>query len=197
MIIKKGAMFGLDARIALAIFGALSVISGAALYSAIQQSKVISIVNQISELTSAIEAYYLDTGEFIRKIEDVNNLLPNKAYALGAVDLVENSGVKGWNGPYIPPLEYRDDYISFRDIIYVLIRADTGVWGGAGAFTTACSIKDTCNLWIQVNVQNENIAKQIDLHYDGGETLDSGKIRIRDDIKTTVFYDTGIKYTGI
>ena len=34
---KKAAMFGLDARIALAIFGALSVISGAALYSAIQQ----------------------------------------------------------------------------------------------------------------------------------------------------------------
>lgn len=32
---KKAAMFGLDARIALVIFGALSVISGAALYSAI------------------------------------------------------------------------------------------------------------------------------------------------------------------
>ena len=37
--LKKGAMFGLDARIALAIFGALSVISGAALYSAIKESK--------------------------------------------------------------------------------------------------------------------------------------------------------------
>ena len=33
---KRGAMFGLDARIALAIFGALLVISSAALYSAIQ-----------------------------------------------------------------------------------------------------------------------------------------------------------------
>lgn len=36
---KKGAIFGLDARIALAILGALYVISGAALYSAIQESK--------------------------------------------------------------------------------------------------------------------------------------------------------------
>lgn len=36
---KKGAMFGLDARIALAIFGALSVISGAALYSAYKTQK--------------------------------------------------------------------------------------------------------------------------------------------------------------
>ena len=42
--LKKGAMFGLDARISLAIFGALSVISGAALYSAIQDSKSVSQV---------------------------------------------------------------------------------------------------------------------------------------------------------
>ncbi len=41
--LNKGAMFGLDARIALAIFGALSVISGAALYSAIKQAKVTQV----------------------------------------------------------------------------------------------------------------------------------------------------------
>lgn len=39
---KKSAMFGLDARIALAIFGALSVITGAALYSAINKANVIA-----------------------------------------------------------------------------------------------------------------------------------------------------------
>tara|TARA_Y100001960_G_scaffold319101_1_gene389950 strand:- start:3597 stop:3728 length:132 start_codon:yes stop_codon:yes gene_type:complete len=39
ILTKKAAMFGLDARIALAIFGALSVISGAVLYSAIQDAK--------------------------------------------------------------------------------------------------------------------------------------------------------------
>tara|TARA_Y100001960_G_C14595815_1_gene788039 strand:- start:886 stop:1026 length:141 start_codon:yes stop_codon:yes gene_type:complete len=44
---KKGAMFGIDARIALAIFGALSAISGAALYSAIQQSKVTVLVTEL------------------------------------------------------------------------------------------------------------------------------------------------------
>ncbi len=48
-------MFGLDARIALAIFRALSVISGAALYSAIQQSKVIAMVNQFEEIAKAYE----------------------------------------------------------------------------------------------------------------------------------------------
>jgi hypothetical protein len=44
---KKGAMFGLDARIALAIFGALSVISGASLYSEIKLKIVIKNVTYL------------------------------------------------------------------------------------------------------------------------------------------------------
>ena len=59
---KKGAMFGLYARIALAIFGALSVISGAALYSAIQDYKITATVAQFEEFAKATDAYLLDTG---------------------------------------------------------------------------------------------------------------------------------------
>jgi len=47
MLNNKGAMFGLDSRIALAIFGALSVISGAALYSAIQEAKATALYNEL------------------------------------------------------------------------------------------------------------------------------------------------------
>ena len=53
MINKKGAIFGLDARIALTIFGALSVISGAALYSAIQESKVVALYTEFQEIGKA------------------------------------------------------------------------------------------------------------------------------------------------
>ena len=62
---KKGAMFGIDARIALAIFGAISVISGAALYLAIQQSKVTVLVTELEELSKAVKAYVLDIGQDI------------------------------------------------------------------------------------------------------------------------------------
>tara|TARA_Y100001960_G_scaffold77711_1_gene83126 strand:+ start:1292 stop:1885 length:594 start_codon:yes stop_codon:yes gene_type:complete len=89
--LKKGAMFGLDARIALAIFGALSVISGAALYSAIQEAKVTSFYTELVELNKAYEAYYLDTGS----IDMSSNL--------GKFDvLIENHySEDDWNGPYI------------------------------------------------------------------------------------------------
>ena len=53
---KKGAMFGLDARIALAIFGALSVISGAALYSAIQDAQATAMIVRLNEVGKAFGA---------------------------------------------------------------------------------------------------------------------------------------------
>ena len=55
-LLKKqcGAMFGLDARIALAIFGALSVIVGATLYNTIQHTKVITLHQEFVEIEKAI-----------------------------------------------------------------------------------------------------------------------------------------------
>lgn len=54
-LLRKAAMFGLDARIALAIFGALSVISGAVLYSAIKQAKTEALRQYFVELIKVSE----------------------------------------------------------------------------------------------------------------------------------------------
>jgi type II secretory pathway pseudopilin PulG len=89
IIIKKAAMFGLDARIALAIFGALSVISGAALYSAIQEAKTIQYVQYFENLAKAYQAMYLDTAQ-----HDVET---NKA---GCYLVINNPPRNGWKGPY-------------------------------------------------------------------------------------------------
>ena len=88
---KKGAMFGLDARIALAIFGALSVISGAALYSAIQDAKVTALITEMQEIGKAYDAYYLDVGEELEiKAHDIY---------LDIHQLVTSTKT-GWKGPY-------------------------------------------------------------------------------------------------
>ena len=93
MKLKKAAMFGLDARIALAIFGALSVISGAALYSAIKQAKTEQLRQYFVEHFKAIEQYYLDNGK------------PMPQYTANVIytpDLVQNrENLSTWNGPYI------------------------------------------------------------------------------------------------
>ena len=100
-MLKKGAMFGLDARIALAIFGALSVISGAALYSAIQSAKAEQYRQYFVELVKASEAYYLDTGSQIPfgtsiHVIDSSNLIDNR------------KGLANWGGPYIDATPVND-----------------------------------------------------------------------------------------
>ena len=72
---QKAAMFGLDARVALAIFGALSIIAGTALHSVIQKAKVTTILTEMKEAGKAWEAYYIDTGTNLPPVNtDPNNL---------------------------------------------------------------------------------------------------------------------------
>lgn len=92
--IKTGAMFGLDARIALAIFGAISIITGAMLYNAMQIAKAEALRTNLEELGKAFTAYKLDTqtyfpyrdGVFIDKLG--RNLFKNCVSAAN------------WKGPY-------------------------------------------------------------------------------------------------
>ncbi len=103
--IKKGAMFGLDARIALAIFGALSVISGAALYSAIQNAKTEQYRQFFLEMEKAALAYYLDTGEDVPQHS-------GGTYAISSV-LVDNVYSNPlWKGPYIDGEVYNTSHIK-------------------------------------------------------------------------------------
>jgi len=89
---KKAAMFGLDARIALAIFAALSVITGAALYKAIRHARIVAFATEITEMAKAIEQYTLDTGSGLPV--SLANAQFKEIYEL------TSSSARGWKGPY-------------------------------------------------------------------------------------------------
>jgi hypothetical protein len=89
--LNKGAMFGLDARIALVIFGALSVISGAALYNAIEESKITAFHQEYLEIAKAIDMYMLDTGQNI----------PFTSTSWADPDELFFSDAPNWKGPYL------------------------------------------------------------------------------------------------
>jgi hypothetical protein len=124
MFIKKGAMFGLDARIALAIFGALSVISGAALYSAIKDAREQRVITSVIELGKGLESYYLDTG-VMPKVSTMNTTV------FDIVQLIKNTdNIKGWKGPYI------SEEILTEDSATLLPRLE---------FYTYCGLSQTSN----------------------------------------------------
>jgi type II secretory pathway pseudopilin PulG len=104
---KQGAMFGLDARIALAIFGALSVISGAALYSAIQDSKATALYQESREIIKSFEALYLDLGYLPTHISgstkvDIRYLYSNPA------------NISTWKGPYYEVLKENNNSSAYN-----------------------------------------------------------------------------------
>ena len=170
---KRGAMFGLDARIALAIFGALSVISGAALYSAIQQSKVVSIVTELQEVTKAYEAFFLDTGVGPGE---------NGGVWIDAKDLVEKpAGVLNWNGPYFSSAVSGNhiEHLIYGDI--GLARSISADHGGTSIGGHACTSTD-CHLYSFISDVPTNLAKAVDLYIDGIDTVGTGNLR---------YYSTG------
>tara|TARA_Y100001960_G_scaffold332941_1_gene435648 strand:- start:3043 stop:3657 length:615 start_codon:yes stop_codon:yes gene_type:complete len=181
---KKAAMFGLDARIALAIFGALSVISGAALYSAIQNAKLAQTSQVIVETAKAIEQFVLDTGAEPSKYD---------AVALNIEEILESSA-NGWQGPYINHKKSSATYYTTSQSSISLFkwhlykRPNTGLGGVTNTGSLACSSKADCSLWLKSHLfTDESTAKianaeemvlKLDEYIDGGDGDDAGKFRV-------------------
>tara|TARA_Y100001960_G_scaffold51090_1_gene52065 strand:- start:5241 stop:5852 length:612 start_codon:yes stop_codon:yes gene_type:complete len=186
-MIKKAAMFGLDARIALAIFGALSVISGAALYSAIQGAKVTAIITELNEISKAHEAYYLDTGSPL-------GLWSTSLHTTSIKDLISNiSSRANWQGPYLPystTVDYVLKHSIYDNIIIYRIDDDTGTWGGTEGtdFVSygGCTAGSTssCNYYTVMEFIPKAIADAIDKQVDGALNYKSGNVKVR-------YYPTG------
>tara|TARA_Y100000590_G_scaffold6090_1_gene8070 strand:+ start:73 stop:666 length:594 start_codon:yes stop_codon:yes gene_type:complete len=185
--LNKGAMFGLDARIALAIFGALSVISGAALYSAIQESKVTAAIAEINEVKKAIEQYILDTGSEPRFHSSAHYKI---------IDLIKKpANVDGWNGPY---LSYEEDTGSDLRIkagsslnnLYVYLRyASEADWDPAIWQPSCVSANKPCAMWIEIEGLDRelpSIGLQMDKIFDNDDGYGKGKVRAKTD--TSIMY---------
>ncbi|HAG52683.1 MAG TPA: hypothetical protein DCL21_02740 [Alphaproteobacteria bacterium] len=180
MIIKKGAMFGLDARIALAIFGALSVISGAALYSAIQEARKMQIIRTFDEFEKAVTSYLLDVGED----PEIHNSVVHERVTL---ELIESSKI-GWQGPYLPFSKEgsADHYIvdSATKLKFWLYTEQNTDWGNSiGSAGTSCTAGNPCVYYLKTHLnantsQSNELAAQLDEYYDGSDGFDKGRFRI-------------------
>jgi len=170
---KRGAMFGLDARIALAIFGALSVISGAALYSAIKEVKVVSAVTFLDELGKAFVAYYLDMGSLPSYDVDSASVVHSK--------LLNTSSATGWKGPYTS-LVISATHSVYPDVYggYMVVRLGDRTSANSTQ-RVACTVKDPkdkdCSIWAEWYTIPQETAEAIDLKVDGTADLSNGRVR--------------------
>lgn len=191
--LKKAAMFGLDARIALAIFGALSVISGAALYSAIGNAKAVSMLADMKEIGKAWEAYYFDTGTNLDRVGATK--ATTSWYWLKSGQLVSDTK-KGWKGPYLPyeksiSIDFTGlEYDMPSEVGLIQLRTDNS-WGGPSNAWSAgiCTAGNNCGLWVQINkIDSISIANNIDKIVDNADGFDKGTFRVTGDGTGTYKY---------
>jgi len=87
---KKGAMFGLDARIAMLIMTILGLLVFPIMNSIISKARVEAILASGKSVTRAIEEYIVDTGSIPATIDNLYTTLPTDA----------GQSTK-WAGPYL------------------------------------------------------------------------------------------------
>jgi Tfp pilus assembly protein PilE len=188
MIYKKAAMFGLDARIALAIFGALSVISGAALYKVMDEVKAVQYNAFFEEIAKASEAYYLDNGSPLP--QTVGSSL------LYASELLEQSqeDFSTWEGPYINYLKKAtDQYFTFPGSNYgtIMLRKISD-WSGG----TSCIVGSSdCAEWVKFHVRDnmewgQDAFKKLDAKLDNNDGAMLGRVRyvVTDPLNHHIYY---------
>jgi hypothetical protein len=178
---QKGAMFGLDARIALAIFASLSVISGAALYKVIQDVSLTSVYLDAQEVAKASETFLLDTGLHI-PIKD------GFVAQISLGDTVENrQNLPGWKGPYLPYSRYDQNLLWYKykgQTVGMMLRKRAGETWAADltGWPRSCAVaNENCYEWITINVTTiPELFSALDNKYDNADGPHAGEIRYRE-----------------
>jgi len=99
---QRGAMFGLDARVALAIFAGLSVIAGTAVFSAVRDTSVTAVVTEFDNISKGYINFVFDTGVDVQP-DPADTSSPNVSGTGGGFQnlYTDANSTLGWDGPYV------------------------------------------------------------------------------------------------
>ena len=150
---QRGAMFGLDARIALAIFAGLSVIAGMAVFGTIRQTDVTSLVSEFDNIGKGYINYAFDTGVDITEGT-------NTGEGFRALYEDTTTATLGWNGPYITRATAQHPRFGIYEIIQGRIDTDAA----PPASTAAGAINGA---WVELTDVPCEIANDLDKAVDG------------------------------
>ena len=154
---QLGAMFGLDARIALGIFGLLSVVAGYSAVNVFGQAGVTALTTELSNMKKAHAEFYMATGE----------------HPANFMDLINNeTGYQNWAGPYVDGMT-SDRSRLYGNYSFVEGRIDIG-----GVPPVECT-GGICGLWLKLTKVKDTLAKEAHAKMSAGEkTMSAGVMRV-------------------
>lgn len=154
---QSGALFGLDARIALAIFSILSVVAGVAVVVNIDSTRAQVLATELSDTGHALESFHNDlkTDIFLTLINPSGKNAFQALYDNAVIQEADNLRAR-WNGPYIK-------FTSSLNARYgemLLTKAGQD-------HTQPCTGEDLCYLYLVYNQVKPNIALEANKVLDG------------------------------
>ncbi len=157
---QKGAMFGLDARVALAVLSAVSVMAGGYYFTSQSQASGKALSEELRHYGLAIDGYQYDMKEdLVETITTPNG--SNEVSALFDDGVIKASYRSAWNGPYLDHQE-AGKLQNVDDAVMTFVKA------ASDSTSSSCSVITACNYWIRLQPFPENTAEHLDQLFDGG-----------------------------
>lgn len=157
LISQRGALFGLDARIALAIFSILSVVAGAALVVSMDSTRAKSLASELVENGQALESYHHDlkTDIFLTLTTPSGKNAFQSLFDNNVISEDNNLRAR-WNGPYVKVTSTLNP--RYGDMLLEKHGAD---------HTQNCTTEDICYLYIVYSQVKPNIIREANSLLDG------------------------------
>ena len=179
---QTGAMFGLDARIAMAIFAVLTATAAATATFTINRISAGSLVHELSQYEEAIGGIHKDLREDLHKSLRSYGTAGADIDAIKSLydrDVLKKSG--RWVGPYI-------DRHSTHHSKYGEMRLSKR----QATYKDLCIPYELCYLWIRLESVPMNTALKVDEEFDGQTAEDlyvNGRVQLEGDGDyTTLWY---------
>lgn len=183
---SKGAIFGMDARIAIVIFSILGLVGAYYTSNKIEEAQTKSVVEQVSVLRNAAMQNIVDNGFDYKLYSSAANSNIFGVYDNASNDLVRGKNNRAYIKSSDPKSESGVTYIQtpVRNIEVDNLNLHTSTVASASSTSTNDCVNTSldCFYWIKLSSVNEDSFKLLEEHFDGS---------------TTGFDDASAKTTGI
>jgi len=165
---QGGAMFGLDARLAMMIFAIMATVAGYVAFGRIGMAKTAALAGEVEAMTQAMQQYQTDMGTFYlftldKPVDDDSSL--EDITALWNPKMVKEGFRNRWHGPYVT-------FESRKHRIY----GNWSIFYAQGDRKNYCTTDSDCFIWLSLSGVPKKTWDEVNAYYDeAGGSLKEGK----------------------
>lgn len=165
---QRGAMFGLDARLAMMIFAIMATVAGFVAFGRINMARTAALAGEIEAITEAMKAYQTDMGTFYlftldKPVDDDSSL--EDITALWNPAMVKEGFKNRWHGPYVTFESRKHRNYGNWSIFYA-----------QGDRKNYCTTDSDCFIWLSLSNVPTKIWNEVNAYFDeAGGTSKEGK----------------------